>query len=107
MQKRLTLVHPDEVTDQREFIPGKEGVSGIVRVDGGYAVDRGAARIVFPDHRVSSYYEERKPGIATEPEDPSRLGKRDDEDGQWRCSRCAKKYASFHALKTHHGRSHG
>lgn len=107
MEKKLTLVHPDEATGgRREFVAGQHGVSGIVRADGGYAVDMGTARYVFPDHRVSSYFEELRPGLLEEPENASKYGTQ--EGGRWTCARCGKGgYDTLHALKIHHGRSHG
>lgn len=107
MQKKLTLVHPDEDSNMREFILGREGVTGITRADGGYAVERGASREVFPDARVAKYWEERRPGVTPEPEDDtSRFGTRSDED-DWTCKLCGKGgYKTFQALKIHHGRSH-
>jgi hypothetical protein len=110
MQKKLTLVHPDEATNgAREFVEGREGVDRIVRADGGYAVLRGSKRLVYPDHRVSVFEELRHNGVAHEPEE-TKLGKLDETTGEWQCALCpptAKQFKSFHALKTHHGRSHG
>jgi hypothetical protein len=107
MQKKLTLTHPDEDTGQREFAPGRDGVTGVFRADGGYAIERGTERLWFPDHRVSSFFEDLRPGMLEEPpEDTAKYGSRGD-DGRWSCALCSKPpYDTLHALKIHHGRSH-
>lgn len=108
MQKKLTLTHPDEDTGMREFILGQEGVTAIERADGGYSVEYGSRRCTYPDSQVRRFDEELRPGLLEEPpEDVAKYGARED-GGKWKCKLCSKGgYDTLHALKIHHGRSHG
>jgi len=101
------LVHP--LAGERVFEVGSN-CDRIERVNGGYEVIRGSALFRLSASRVDYFHQDPRPGFEIERANAARelpTYAKAEKDGTFSCTLCAANLRTVHALRVHHGRSHG